>query len=844
MRFSTILKTVLLLVLCIIFSCPYVSPNTSILNETISQKASGELEQAYEQCKEALKKHPKNKKIIANYSAIKKELIANYYLEASAVSEYDLPQKRLIAQKIINIDSNQNGLLLQISKEIESINNKVSATSAETDVISLLNTYQSLVSYEPYFGTVRLLKNRLIDSRPEFINKIREFQRGGKEDQAILISHLLSLSIPNSAEFIKTRNELLLARAESALSLSKQYYEVENQERIATSLIYAIIAWNYGKRDAQLKETIRVRLNEIVIKGEKSLAILFLNNFSDRQKSALFENIKEADQAKKNVSIYEVKASNQPQPGSVLLELDLTDLSIDENQIRSSPYSKYLSGYQEVRNPEYDNLAFQYQQALLFYQEASKKPDFDERTGRLNSEKIAASTQLVILSNKLKKVPRFLKQEVFQDYQYDKVDINYHLNMNIKYRLMDPAAQLMMTEGAYERSSDERRVVIAGAHPQDATRIKDSSISADEKNIILKTFSDNNYASLVKMIITDLVDRIDVFEALAALGNKNYGQAIDKYFLYKILGLLSHSPNILNAQIDDAINELCTKIGIVSVDHYLGKLKLSDLSSADMSLSRIFNDSFMNNNFLGTDYLDFNSAFKNFDPDNFAYLQDRTPSKTNIKLASSRKLKEAGGNISAAVIRRGYIEECLSSVVIIETPKGTGSGFVINAKGYVITNYHVVAGQEEIRVRLNDGRTVYADIISLIKFKDLALLKINAQNVKAMVLGDLKFMKSGDVVYALGAPGGLKNQVLDQTVTRGIISAIRLLEAPYNPSEKIQFIQTDAAINPGNSGGPLINEKGEVIGVNSQKIVREAVEGLNFAISIEEVKKSFSEYLR
>jgi serine protease Do len=96
----------------------------------------------------------------------------------------------------------------------------------------------------------------------------------------------------------------------------------------------------------------------------------------------------------------------------------------------------------------------------------------------------------------------------------------------------------------------------------------------------------------------------------------------------------------------------------------------------------------------------------------------------------------------------------------------------------------------------------------------------------------------------LGAPGGLKNQVLDQTVTRGIISAIRLIEAPYNPSEKIQFIQTDAAINPGNSGGPLINEKGEVIGVNSQKIVREAVEGLNFAISIEEVKKSFSEYLR
>jgi ABC-type dipeptide/oligopeptide/nickel transport system permease component len=119
MRFNTILITVLLLALFIIFFCPSVSPNTSILNETISQKASVELEQAYEQCKEALRKHPKNKKVIANYNAIKKELIANYYLAGSAVSKYDLPQMRLIAQKIVNLDSNRSDLLLQISKVIK-----------------------------------------------------------------------------------------------------------------------------------------------------------------------------------------------------------------------------------------------------------------------------------------------------------------------------------------------------------------------------------------------------------------------------------------------------------------------------------------------------------------------------------------------------------------------------------------------------------------------------------------------------------------------------------------------------------------------------------------------------
>lgn len=264
----------------------------------------------------------------------------------------------------------------------------------------------------------------------------------------------------------------------------------------------------------------------------------------------------------------------------------------------------------------------------------------------------------------------------------------------------------------------------------------------------------------------------------------------------------------------------------------------------NLGLPRIFTDSFMNTAFLGDEYSEIIRAFDNFYPDRFDYATKTSmPSKAG-KIAPNRKPKEVESRADTSITSRGIIEECLSSVVVIKTAKGTGSGFIVNTNGYIITNYHVISGQEEIAVKLHDGSTASADTIALVIYKDLALLKISAQNLRALKLGNLQQMKSGDSVYALGAPGGIRSQVLDRTVTKGIISAIRLLEAPYNPLEKIQFIQTDAAINPGNSGGPLINERGEVIGINSQKIVEEAIEGPNFAISIEEVKKSFSEYLK
>jgi serine protease Do len=162
-----------------------------------------------------------------------------------------------------------------------------------------------------------------------------------------------------------------------------------------------------------------------------------------------------------------------------------------------------------------------------------------------------------------------------------------------------------------------------------------------------------------------------------------------------------------------------------------------------------------------------------------------------------------------------------------------GSGFIIDKDGYILTNNHVVAGAQEIKVKLADGREFSASVVGRDSKTDLALLKISSlfKNLPVLPLGDSDTIRVGDWVLAIGNPFGLGH-----TVTQGIISATgRVIgSGPYD-----DFLQTDAPINPGNSGGPLINLKGEVIGINSAIIA--TGQGIGFAIPSNMAKKVAAE---
>ncbi|WP_441641063.1 DegQ family serine endoprotease [Cupriavidus sp. YAF13] len=160
-----------------------------------------------------------------------------------------------------------------------------------------------------------------------------------------------------------------------------------------------------------------------------------------------------------------------------------------------------------------------------------------------------------------------------------------------------------------------------------------------------------------------------------------------------------------------------------------------------------------------------------------------------------------------------------------EQSRGVGSGFVISQDGYVMTNAHVVADAETIYVTLPDKREFKAKLIGSDKRTDVALLKVDATGLPKLTLGDSDKVRAGEWVLAIGSPFGL-----DNTVTAGIVSAKGRDTGDYLP-----FIQTDVAVNPGNSGGPLINLRGEVIGINSQIYSRSGgYMGISFAIPIDE----------
>lgn len=158
--------------------------------------------------------------------------------------------------------------------------------------------------------------------------------------------------------------------------------------------------------------------------------------------------------------------------------------------------------------------------------------------------------------------------------------------------------------------------------------------------------------------------------------------------------------------------------------------------------------------------------------------------------------------------------------------KGQGSGFIVSADGYILTNTHVVDDADEVVVKLSDRREFRAKVIGSDEKTDVALLKIEAADLPKVTIGDPAKLRVGEWVLAIGAPFGFEN-----SVTAGIVSAKgrSLPQENYTP-----FIQTDVAVNPGNSGGPLFNLKGEVVGINSQIISRSGgYMGLSFAIPID-----------
>lgn len=199
-------------------------------------------------------------------------------------------------------------------------------------------------------------------------------------------------------------------------------------------------------------------------------------------------------------------------------------------------------------------------------------------------------------------------------------------------------------------------------------------------------------------------------------------------------------------------------------------------------------------------------------------------------------IAEQVGPTVVGVSNRGIVQDFFGRTSVQE--RGSGSGVIVDARGYIITNHHVIDGASEVIVSLADGRKVEAEIVGSDPRTDLAVLKITAKDLPVAVLGDSSKIKTGELVVAIGNPLGIE---FARSVTMGVVSATeRTLTIG---DQQFSLIQTDAAINPGNSGGALVNSQGHVIGINSAKLVIPGVEGMGFAIPISDAKPIIDELI-
>ncbi len=505
-------------------------------------------------------------------------------------------------------------------------------------------------------------------------------------------------------------------------------------------------------------------------------------------------------------------------------------------------------------NPDYDSLVVLYQQANENLQSAGNAYAATPNifTGiALGSARRRAND----IASELAETPRYREVPVYEEYQYKRTDFNFALRIRASYSLTDVKERFLLLQKEFETTGSVTRSAIQGAAPDDVNGLTDSSVDETESERVLTEFRRQKFAEFAGTIC-DIIGRLPLYRARDSVAAGLPEDAREQLLAYKFLkGLPSQS-------ILSTATNIIHQLGLTSVPEEIDRL-LSEkdatgalAANSPLKPDRICKETAEPQVRLPDEFGQLESVLDSWNPLVIEYTakdtiivqraveDDRSAVDENHSNQTSEAAVETSTNprVSKVLDAEQVVKMASPAVVVIRTAASTGSGFIISGNGYILTNAHVVRGSEDIKIEMGGGKVFFATVVDMLFAKDLALLKVDAQGLPFLPLGSIANVNVGEGVLAIGAPAPLATGVLQQTVTKGIVSSIRSLPSLANSNLQVQYIQTDAAINPGNSGGPLLNMVGQVIGINSQKVKEEGFQSLGFAIAIDEAKKAFADY--
>lgn len=518
-----------------------------------------------------------------------------------------------------------------------------------------------------------------------------------------------------------------------------------------------------------------------------------------------------------------------------ILVIEVTDSAFKVSSKSRLVYSQYSTGTTQVPNPTYDSMSVQYQQAVERARSAENA--FTANGGLINLISAnKAKGRANDAASALARTPRFQDVPVHRDYQLKQNDLVAECRFQVEAQIFDSISGKVLCRVPIEEKEQFRFTETSEVHPSDIKGYANTNLPVAWAENCLQQFVSNRvsqvarkvaglYDEAVLRMAADAINRkeeqlgVELAIAWALSSGKGraieQGQGQDWFSTEKMMGL------------QKLFDESCFKAdSVLPAELWSNMVKgvMAQLGEIIRPLNQPVGETVAKTDPMG--------------------LRKTQTTVTHPKEDMSSRF--LSGDVKLPVGRTHTtpsIATALRATVTIFTDQGSGSGFVVSTNGFIVSNHHVIDGAKRVVVASSDGKKTLAEVVEFNASRDLAILKAVEGSWIALQTGDIDSLGVGDTVIAIGSPGGLHGAVLDQTVTRGVVSSIRTFPSEANPNIKVEYIQTDAAINSGNSGGPLVNEAGKVIGVNTQKLVGRGVEGLSFSISINEVKKLFYRYL-